>query len=291
MAQSQSTKGSTVKVYSTPSLFKDYNKLTKDLLTKDFAAPNKWVLECKHKGAKDTFFINPKASSDGKISADIEYVAACNGGLKVTVTPEIMREIKATAHYTIQGHKMEVALQRLQDKYHYEISHETCVALSKRASINEKITPTQVELGMGIDVAPNCQVGCGALYNIGANDCNWNIGCRYAAKGFEMAVRTNRLQTYHTSASVPLSFTCKGNTCMMRAAVEVGYGRGRGDKGVTVTAGMGATCPVYPGNTIKARVDRDMKWAVSYIAKMADNWTACVSVDEKMRVGVQMTHA
>ncbi|AYU75648.1 voltage-dependent anion-selective channel -putative / VDAC [Leishmania donovani] len=291
MPHLQSAKGSAAKVYSTPSLFKDYNKLTKDLLAKDFPTANKWVLECKYKGPKDTFFINPKASSDGKISAEIEYVAACNGGLKVTVTPEIMREIKATAHYTIQGHKMEVALQRLQDKYHYEISHETCVALSKRASINEKLTPTHVELGMGIDVAPNCQVGCGATYDIGANDCNWNIGCRYAGRGCEMAIRTNRLQTYHTSASAPCSFMFNGNRCTVRAAVEVVCGRGRGDKGVAVTAGMEATCPVHPANTIKARVDRDMKWVVAYIAKMADNWTACLSLDENMRVGVQMTHS
>ncbi|KAK7199011.1 voltage-dependent anion-selective channel [Novymonas esmeraldas] len=279
-----------VKVYSTPALFKDYNKATKDLLTKSYPVADKWVIECKHKGAKDTFFINPQASSDGRISADVEYIAACNGGLKITVTPDVLRELKGTAHYTVSGHKVEVVLHRKKDTLRYEISHETCVALSKRASINEKVTPEQVELGMGIDVAPNCQVGCGAVYSIGGKDCNWNVGCRYAEKGYEVAIRTNRLRSYHTSASAPWSFTLHGNKCVVRAAVEVECGPARGDKGVAATAGLEATCPVLPANTIKARVNRDLDWAVAYIAKMADNWTACVSVDKNLKLGVQLTH-
>ncbi|CAJ1015713.1 hypothetical protein, conserved [Leishmania lindenbergi] len=283
--------GSTGKVYSTPSLFKDYNKSTNDLLNKNFPAANTWVLECKYKGPKDTFFINPHVNSSGKMLADIEYVAACNGGLKVTLTPDIMRELKGTAHYTLHGHKVEVMVQRLQNKCHYEISHETCVALSKLASINEKITPEHVELGMGIDVAPNCQVGCGAVYNICANDCNWNFGCRYADKGFEVALRTNRFKTYHTSASFPCSFMLCGNKCVVRAAVEVVCGRGRGDKGTAVTAGIESTCPVLPANTIKARMNCDMNWVVAYIAKMADNWAVCLSLDENLKVGVQLTHS
>ncbi|KAG5508434.1 hypothetical protein JIQ42_08175 [Leishmania sp. Namibia] len=280
-----------MKTYSTPALFGDYNKSTRDLLSKNFPTPDKWVLECKHSGPKDTFFINPHANSDGKLSADIEYVAACNGGVKITVSPDIMREIKGTAHYTLNGHKVEVTLHRLKEKVRYEVSHETCVALSKRASINEKLTPENVELGMGIDVAPNCQVGCGAVYDIAANNCNWNIGCRYADKGFEVAVRTNCLKTYHTSASAPCSFMLLGNKCTVRAAVEVECGRCRGDKGVAVTAGIESTCPVLPANTLKARVNRDMKWMVAYAAKMADNWTACVSMDDNMKLGVQLTHS
>ncbi|KAG5512121.1 hypothetical protein JKF63_07586 [Porcisia hertigi] len=285
------SKASAVKVYSTPALFKDYNKATKDLLTKNFPAAGSWVMECKYKGPKDTFFINPKATSTGKVSADIEYVAACNGGVKVTVTPDIMREIKATAHYTIHGHKLEVALQRAKDKYRYEISHETCVALSKRASINEKITPENVELGMGVDVAPNCQVGCGAVYDIAAKACNWNVGCRYAQKGWEVAIRTNRCRTYHTSASLPFSFMLRGNKCTVRAAVEVECGSTRREKGIAAVAGLESTCPALPANTIKARVDRDMNWALAYIAKLADGWTACVSMDRNMKIGVLMTHS
>ncbi|KAG5487949.1 hypothetical protein LSCM1_08264 [Leishmania martiniquensis] len=280
-----------MKAYSTPALFKDYNKSTKDLLTKNFPAADKWTLECKYSGPKDTFFINPQANSDGHISADIEYVAACNGGVKVTVTPDIIREIKGTAHYTINGHKVEATLHRIQDKLRYEICHETCVVLSKHASINEKITPDHVELGMGIDVAPNCQVGCGAVYNIGANDCNWSAGCRYADKGFEVSICTSRLKTYHTSLSAPCSFVLLGNRCTVRGALEVECGRGRGDKGAAVTAGVESTCPVLPANTLKARMNRDGKWAVAYIARMADNWTACVSINEQKKCGVQLTHS
>lgn len=279
------------KQYSTPALFKDYNKSTKDMLTKNYPASNKWTVECKYKGPKDTFFINPQATSDGKISADIEYIAACNGGVKVTITPEIANEIKATAHYTLNGHKFEVAAQRKGDNLRYEIGHETCVALSKRASINEKITPEQVELGMGIDVAPNCQVGCGAIYDRKADDCNWNFGCRWAEKGYEIAIRTNRLRTYQSSASVPWSFTLRGQPCTVRGAVEVECGRGRGVKGTGVTFGIEATCPVLPANTIKARVNRNSEWAVAYIAKMADNWTVSVSMDKNMKPGVLLTHS
>jgi hypothetical protein len=279
------------KQYSAPALFKDYNKATKDMLTKNYPAAGSWTVECKYKGPKETFFVNPQASSNGKISADIEYVAACNGGVKISITPEIAREIKATANYTLNGHKVEVVAQRKGDNFRYELSHETCVALSKRASINEKLTPEQVELGMGIDVAPNCQVGCGAVYNRKANDCNWNFGCRWAEKGYEIAIRTNRLRTYQSSASVPWKFTFRGNPCTVRGAVEVECGHGRGEQGTGVTLGVEATCPVLPANTIKARVSRNKDWAVSYIAKMADNWTVSVSVDKNMKPGVLLTHS
>ena len=279
------------KVYATPSLFKDYNKATKDMLTKNFPASGTWTVECKYKGPKDTFFVKPQVNSSGKISADIEYVAACNGGLKVSITPEMMREMKATANYKLNGHKFDVVAQTKGGNFRYELSHETCVALSKRASINEKISPEQVELGMGIDVAPNCQVGCGATYSIKAKDCNWNVGCRWAEKNCEIAIRTNRLRTYHTSASMPWNFTFRGNQCKVRGAVEVECGHGRGEAGAAVTFGVEATCPVLPANTIKARINRSMDWAVTYIAKMADNWTVTVSMDKNLKPGVLLTHS
>ncbi|KPI84981.1 putative voltage-dependent anion-selective channel [Leptomonas seymouri] len=284
-------KAAPVKQYTTPSLFKDYNKATKDLLTKNFPAAGQWTVEGKHKGALDSFFVNPQVSANGKVSADVEYVAACNGGVKFSITPELERDLKATAHYTVSGNKMEVAVQRKGDDFRYEISHETCVALSKLASINEKLTPEQVELGMGIDVAPNCQVGCGAVYDRKANDCNWNVGCRWAEKGWEVAIRTNRFRTYHSSASIPFHFALHGRPCTVRTAAEVECGRVRGDKGADVTFGVEATCPVLPINTIKARVNRNKDWAVAYIAKMADNWIVSVSLDKSLKPGVQLTHS
>ncbi|KPA74956.1 putative mitochondrial voltage-dependent anion-selective channel [Leptomonas pyrrhocoris] len=291
MSRPAHTAPAAAKQYSTPSLFKDYNKATKDMLTKNYPAPGNWTVECKYKGPKDTFFVNPQVSNEGKITTDIEYVAECNGGVKISLTPDIAREIKGTAHYTLNGHKVEVALQRNGDSLRYEVSHETCVALSKLASINEKITPEQVELGMGIDVAPNCQVGCGAVYDRKANDCSWNVGCRWAEKGYEVAIRTNRFRTYQSSASLPVNFTFRGNPCTVRGAVEVECGHGRGDKGTGVTFGVEATCPVLPANTIKARVNRNKEWAVAYIAKMADNWTVSVSMDKNLKPGVLLTHS
>lgn len=277
------------KVYATPVLFKDYNKSTKDLLTKSYAAPGSWKIESKYKGSKDTFFINPSASSDGKFATDIEYVASCDGGVKVRLTPALQNDLKVTASYNIQGHKVEATVSKKNSVIDYEFAHETVVAFGKRASINEKLTQTAVELGLGLDVAPNCQIGAGATYSLKDKKCNWNFGCRYAAKGYEVAVRTNTLTTFTTSMSVPVRFQCNGNTITLKLAAESNCGSAvKGWEGVV---GFESTCPVRPANTLKARCDKNLNWAVAYIAKVADNWQMAVSLDKNLKAGILLTHS
>ncbi|ORC79953.1 putative voltage-dependent anion-selective channel, partial [Trypanosoma theileri] len=103
------------------TLYKDFNKDAKDMLTKSYSDAQKWKVECKYKGPKDTFFVNPTATSDGKFSADLEYVPSqCGAAVKVTFLPSTCNA-KITASYQDRGHKVEGIVSKQGE---YEVSHE-----------------------------------------------------------------------------------------------------------------------------------------------------------------------
>lgn len=278
------------KKFAAPALYKDYNKATNDFLTKNYPAAGTWKVESKFKGPKDTFFVNPSATSDGKFAADIEYApSSCGAALKLNVTPQGLDNLKSTMTYNVQGHKIEAVVhKKAGNEFDYEISHETTVMAGKKMSMNEKLNKKAITLGLGIDVAPNCQIGCGADYVLKDKKCNWSAGCRYASNGIEAAIRTMRLETYVTSASFPIKTKVNGNDIKINIAAETICGRGRG---VDATVGVESACPVYPTNVVKARVNKNCQWAVAYIAKLADNWTVAVSVDQNKKAGVLLSHS
>ncbi|CAD2212777.1 hypothetical protein, conserved [Angomonas deanei] len=280
--------------YATPSLFKDYNKASKDILNKNHSAAGKWKLESKHKCAPNSVVINPSATNND-ISCDIEYVHPCGGAVKVMVSPQGYDNYKNTFTYEKNGHKVE-SVMHLQEngKVLMELSHQTSVLFHKRASINEKISRHNVELGLGVDVAPQCQVGCGATYNFLKKDCNWNIGCRYfnQKSKCECAITTNRLKTYTTSMSGPLHVTVplecfkKGNAATMMLAMETVCGK---DVPFVATVGVETKCPLHPENIIKAKINNAKKWTLSYVTT-GGHWSAAVSIDNSLKPGVVFTH-
>ncbi|KAF8291010.1 hypothetical protein TcBrA4_0115950 [Trypanosoma cruzi] len=69
---------------------------------------------------------------------------------------------------------------------------------------------------------------------------------------------------------------------------EVVCGRGQGWTG---TLGFETACVLFKGNTLKARVNKNKEWAVVYIAKLVDNWTAAVTLDKNLKPGVLLTHS
>lgn len=290
MQQQKQTSHAAGKVYAAPALYKDYNKATTDFLTKNYPAAGLWKIESKFKTPKDTVVVNPTASSDGKFAADIEYAtSACDGSVKLTVTPEALDNLKATFTFNRNGHKCETVLHKKAGcDYDFELSHETAVLAGGRFSMNEKITKQRVYLGLGVDVAPNCQVGTEGTYDIKAKKCAWGVGCRYAVKGVEVAVRTEALNTYVTSASLPYTASVAGTTLKMSFAAQTVCGKGRG---VDATIGLQTGCPLFPSNTLKARVNKNKDWAVSYLMKVADNWVISASVDKSMKLGLLLTHS
>lgn len=272
-----------------PALFKDYNKATKDLINKQYTAPGVWKMECKFKGPVDQFYINPQVSSNSRISADIEYVTSCGGSAKVTLTPEDLDDIKATGVYNYAGHRIEAVATKKGGQYDCEVMHETCLPLAVDVSINEKITRNNVEVGIGAAVAPGFQIGCGAIYNVKGKDCNWTIGGRYAAAGYEIAITTNRLKTYNTTASIPVTIPIGGpRSIIIAAETTCGYNVANKWHG---TIGVETNCPMIPANKLKARVDRNKAWAIAYVVSFADKWTMAVSVDASKKAGVLLTHS
>ncbi|EPY34161.1 hypothetical protein STCU_01810 [Strigomonas culicis] len=240
--------------YMTPSLFKDYNKATKDILTKNYTADGMWKVECKHKAPVNTFVFNPVAEFAPKkqgITCDIEYTHEHGGSVKVNVAPELLKNLKTTASYTHEGHKFEGVMHLKDDKVLYELSHQTSVLLQKRASLNEKLTQEVVELGLGVDVAPRCQIGAGAVYSIKKRSCDWNLGCRYFnTHACEMAITTNKLKTFTTSASGPLNFSVGSRDVKLFVAAETVCGQKRPLDG---KLGVEAKCLLVPANVLKAR--------------------------------------
>lgn len=278
------------KSFDAPVLFKDYNKATSDFLTKNFQKANSWKIESKFKGPKDTFFVNPSASNDGKMDCSVEYApSSCGAAVKVNVTPGGLDNLKTTASYNIDGHKIEAVLHKKGEKeFDYEISHETTVLMGKRMSLNEKLTKNDVTLGLGVDVAPHCQVGCGAVYTLKGKQCNWSVGCRYYQNGIEAAVHTRRLAQYISSFSMPFNMQMKSKTITVNVAAETTCGHG---EAFDATMGCECACPLFPSNIVKARVSRNMDWAIAYIAKLADNWTVSVSLDKQLKPGVLLSHS
>lgn len=262
------------------TLYKDFGKDVKDMLTKSYSEPQKWKVESKFKGPKDMLFVNPTATSDGKFSADVEFIPSYyDAALKVNVNPAL-DSAKLTATYKHADHTLEAVLNTKGD---YELSHEAL--LHHHVSSHTKLVKDAVELGVGASVAPNCQVGCGARYLFGdKKDCEWSMSCRYAEGGRMIAVRTDRLQSYTTSFVAPLP------SLQHRVFVggEVVCGSGRE---CAWTAGAETDCLVFKGNRVKARVNHKKEWAVAYIARLADKWTAAVSFDKNMKPGVVFTHS
>ncbi|ORC84986.1 putative voltage-dependent anion-selective channel [Trypanosoma theileri] len=262
------------------TLYKDFNKDAKDMLTKSYSDAQKWKVECKYKGPKDTFFVNPTATSDGKFSADLEYVPSqCGAAVKVTFLPSTCNA-KITASYQDRGHKVEGIVSKQGE---YEVSHEC--RLQGRFSSHTKLVKNSVDVGFGLAVGPHCEVGCGAVYTVGMKTLNsWSMAGRFGCGCCTASLCVKDLKTAKTNVMMPLRM-CPHP---MRVGAEVECGHG---KGWTGTFGVEAACVLVKGNTLKARVNKNKEWAVAYIAKLADNWTAAITLDKNLKPGVLLTHS
>ncbi|CCW62878.1 unnamed protein product [Phytomonas sp. EM1] len=277
-------------VTATPVLFKDFNKTTKDLLTKNFCAPGSWKVESKYKGPKDSLFVNPQAGSDGSMSVDVEYAFSQQPvSVKLNVTPSLHENAKLTLSCNKKGHKLETVLHKKErNLVDYELIHEACNVV-KRVSMHEKLTKQVLEVGLGVEVVPNCHIGCGTVYRLKECMCDWNVGCRWADKGYEVSLFSNRQKAHTANIVLPLSLTLGERKLRALVAGETMFRTPA--KTFDYAVGVSATCPMFPLNTIKAKIDHNLKWAVSYVLKTEDNWAVTVSLDKNMRCGVLLSHS
>nr|CCD13835.1 unnamed protein product [Trypanosoma congolense IL3000] len=261
-------------------LYKDFHKDAKDLLTKNYSSSGKWKLESKFEGPKDRLIVNPTVTSDGVLTTDLEYsVSKCGAAFKASYLPTTS-DITGTVTYQRRDHKVEGVASKGGK---YEVSHEGNI--HGLVSVHEKLTNNLLEVGLSTAVAPHCSVGCGAAYRLdGKSGCDWTAACRYARPGYTAAVRTNKLLTYTTSV------TARVPECPHRVVLgaEVVCGRGQAWTGVL---GVEVDCLVVKGNVLKARLNKELDWAFSYIAKLVDNWSVAVTVDKRLKPGFLITHS
>lgn len=254
------------------SLFKDFNKDAKDLLSKNYSDAGKWKVESKFKGPKDVLYVNPQATNGG-VSVDFEYASsAFPVKAKVNVTPAL--DAKVTATYDADGHKLEVVADKALE---YEVSYEGKLG---KVSLNDKLTKKGVDAGVAYAVASKCQVGAGVTYGFNGS-LAWTAGARYSDAGRLVAIVTSQLKSYSTSLLLPLS--CCDRKTTVAAQVDCGSGK------FAATVGAETACVLFPQNTLRVRVNNNLEWAVAYITKFSDNWKAAVTVDASLKPGVLIT--
>ncbi|KPA74951.1 putative mitochondrial voltage-dependent anion-selective channel [Leptomonas pyrrhocoris] len=272
------------------TLYKDYSKDTKDLLTKNFSAAGDWKIENKAKATKGNYAVGTASNARGDVTVDVEGLTAdgaCYG--KLSLTPKELHDIKASLRAeNYRGNKVEAILTKkgasLKD-FSFEVNHETLQPLANgRLRVNDKVTDKAVELGLSIAAVDGVQLGCGATYNFKAQTCNWSAACRAAAnKSTTVTLQTEALRNVEarvlTTAALHPRF-------QPRVAANVSY-----DVSSKVWDGaLGAEwgCSVIAGNTSKARVNRKLEWMVSYVAALQGGWTLTLSLDKQMKAGVSL---
>ncbi|CCW70421.1 unnamed protein product [Phytomonas sp. Hart1] len=282
--------------WSTPAtippkvLFKDFNKSTKDLLTKNFSAPGSWKVESKFKGVKDALFVNPQATSDGAISVDAEYALSKHPvSAKLNLSPHFQDNAKLTLSWADKGHKLESVLHKKKGNVvDYEITHEASGAV-KFLTTHEKITQKAVEVGVGVEVVPNCFLGAGSVYKLKERNYEWSAGCRWADKGYEVALFTKHNKVHTANVVLPINFNFGDRRMWTQIAAETSYNTSK--KVLNYTVGVSADCPVFNMNFMKAKFDQNLKWVIAYVMRTENNWEVSVSIDKDLRCGVLLSHS
>jgi hypothetical protein len=255
-------------------LFKDFNKETNDLLTKNYSKPGAWKVESKFKGPKDQLFVNPNASNDG-VNVDFQYnLGCCPTKVKINVTPDL--KSKATVTYEEKGHKVEFSHNCKFDAY--ELTYEGNIA---GVSVYDKLDKDSVEASAALGVAKNCSVGAAVTYARANGAISWSAGARYAEAGRFVSIVTNALKTYTTGVSSPLKVAFFNGT----VGAQVNCMKG----GFTGTFGAETQCILFEKNALRVKVDNKLSWAVAYVVKLVDNWKLAVSVDAALKPGLQLT--
>lgn len=273
------------------TLYKDFEKDSKDLLTKNFNKSGEWKIENKAKAAKGTYAVGTTSNARGDVSVDIEGLTAdgaCYG--KLTVTPKELHDFKATVRAeNLQGHKIEgILTQKGQSfpNFSFEVNHETLKPLANgRLRMHDKVTEKALEMGLSIVAGNGVHLGCGAAYDFKAGSIGWTAGCRAAAtKNTTVTVQTKALRD--VSANV-LTTAPLHPKFQPRVAANVSMDLQSNAWDGSLAAEWG--CQVVLGNTAKARVNKNLEWMVSYIAALKGGWTLTLSFDKNLKAGVTLT--
>ncbi|KAG5512120.1 hypothetical protein JKF63_07585 [Porcisia hertigi] len=275
------------------SLYKDYNKSSKDLLTKGFNVGGEWRIEDNSKASKGTYAISTNCNSRGDVKVDIESLSASGAyyGM-LSVTPKDYSAIKATIRAeNIQNHRVEAIVShkgKSPDAVSVEVSHQTVTPLAGgRLSINDKVTQKTVELALSMTAVDDLQVGCGTKFDLKSKTMDWSVACRLAGKnGLVLTAQTNQLRSFTADvfANAPLHPRFRP---WVTAAVTVNPQFKTWDGSLALEWG----CQLIQGNRAKVRIHKNLDWAVAYIASLHGGWTLSLSLDKSMKTGLTLTHS
>lgn len=255
-------------------LFKDFNKDTKDLLSKNYQEAGSWKVESKGKAGDKTWVINPTADAKG-ISVDVDYNMK-EYNLKTKTNLASNGNVKPKITWEQKGHKVETTVMSLSADAKFEIVYEGVLG---DLAAYDKVTRDGCEAGVSYPVGP-IAVGGSANFAFGKGLKSWSAGARWAQDGRVVNFTTTGLKTFTTGVYSPL--VVAGHKAVVAAQIDCGGGKFK------ATVGTEAALCCFKLR-VKATNAGDVSFAV--IKEFADKWKAAVSMNlnECCKFGVLLT--
>jgi hypothetical protein len=268
--------------------FKDFSKESKDLLTKNFPVPGSWKVEVKGKGGdREPILSQVNAIYSEKvkgIDVDVDYnLKQFNLKTKTNVNAAGIIKPKVTYEPAV-GHKVEATLNSLSVDSDFELAYEGEFAAG--VAVHDKVTKKGGMIQAAYPLG-NVTVGASVAYAFQSGLINWAAGFRYADKNLTAGFSTTDLKTYNTHVFFP--FTCPLTGCKLLSAAAVDCGHNKWSGAATVEAPL--ECLGLPKTSARVKLTNDLAATVSLITKVAQNWTAVVTVNVQnvTKFGVQLT--
>ena len=275
--------------------FKDYNKETKDLLTKNTAegkkaAPGQFPsaigkVESKLKPSSSTpIVINPVGDEKG-VSANLEFIVSQVPGLKgkMTLKPETCA--KPTFTYEFSGKKVEASLDSFKSLGGYEVTFED---KQKAYALIAKLDSKKVNAEASAPVAAGVEAGVSVDYALAEKRVSWSAGARYqCCKNTVVNVTTAAGAKFTLGATSPIpGFELAGKN--VSAAVQVDFDRVKSS--FDLVAGVAGQLPGCPMNSsFKFKINKNLAMNFAHFVELA-GWKVASTFDVKERkVGVVLT--
>jgi hypothetical protein len=264
-------------------LVKDFNKSSKDMLTKNFQAGGAWKVESKLKPAQKEITINPVADTKSVV-VNVEWADKSLGlTSKVAVSPDMT--IVPTITYTKNGHKVESKLAK-----NFEVTYEGALAgLALYAKVNQKAVSDAVSY----KVNDALTVGVSSDFSVAEK----KISGYAVAVQYKMPVVSKPLVTLSTnfkkfdlSATAALPVIVKGKNVMGTVAASIDLAKFKASKEIAIDAAVESKCLFVPGATIKAKINNKLDAAIAYVVDTGA-WKVALSsaLSKKPQVGLLVT--
>jgi len=260
--------------------FKDFNKDTKDLLTKQYIPAGDWKMESKIKPADRTFIINPGFEAKGgktKLSVDVDYnVKEYSVETKTTFTND--GNIKPKLTWKNSWAKVEFTLNKLAIDTDFELVDEITYG---DAALYGKFTKAAGEVSAAYAVCTPATIGAGVKFGLNGALKGWSAGVRATHDGYIVNVTTEALKTYTTGVFAPVKIA--GQSVKLAAQVDCG----NKDK---FDVAVGFEVPVSDF-TLKVKTNKNFNTTVALVRKFAEKWTAAASfsLDSVPSFGLTLT--